>query len=144
MKNNCSPQTFKAGLIVLCSALSDSIRKPKFKPVIAFFGKILAVFLAAGFIIAFFLLFFQLANALIMLLGFAKIHLLGLPIDISNESIWLSFAGEQRIGVTRSVFDEGYGVFLSIIVLLVAGFCVYFGCKGICEMGRAHAEGDSF
>lgn len=144
MANNCSPQTFKAGLGVLFSILGENIRKPKFKQIIVFFGKLLVAILAAGFFIACMLLFFEIANALIMLLGFAKIHLLGLPIDISNESIWLSFANEQPIGVTRSVFEEGYSVFLSFIALIVTGFGVYYGCKGICEMGHPNAEGDSF
>lgn len=136
MTNNCSPHTFNAGLKALFSMLGKDIRQLKFRSVMLFLGKIAALIFAVSMFLGCLLLGAVLFNALVMQLGFAKIYLLGLPIDISNESIWLSFDGEQRIGVTRIVFEHGFGVLLGLIALLVAGAGLYFGSKRICEMGH--------
>ena len=140
MTNNCSPHTFNAGLKALFSMLGEDIRQLKFRSVMLFLGKIAALVFAVAMFLGCLLLVLVLFNALVMQLGFAKIYFFSLPIDISNESVWLSLSGEQHVGVTTRVFNEGFGVLLSLIALFFAGVGLYLGCKVICEMGRPKIE----
>lgn len=127
MTDNCTPQTFKAGLKALWSKISGI----EFKQVMRFLGMVSIMMVVIA-------MFFSCLHALITLMGLGRIYLLSLPIDTSKATFWTWSAD----GVRDHVFWAGYDVFLWFLLIVFVGMLVYVGCSSICNMGRPEAKDD--